>query len=158
MPDPQQLPAPTRVNLPPFRVVGLSARTSNQAEMSGGDGRIGPLWGAFMNLNAEAIPGVVAPQVIYSVYTRYESDHHGPYDAVLGREVKEGVQAPEGMGAVDIEAGVYLVFRAAGRTPDEIRNAWKAVYDYFGASAERAFTADFERYEGDEVQLYIAIP
>lgn len=148
---------PTHVDLPDFRVVGLSARTSNQAEMSGGDGRIGPLWGAFMGLDSEAIPGVVAPHVIYSVYTRYESDHTGPYDVVLGRQVKEDVQPPEGMGGVDIEACTYLVFEATGRTPDAIRAAWKAVYEYFGVNAERAFTADFERYEGDEVQLYIAI-
>ena len=63
------------------------------------------------------------------------------------------------MRGVAIPAAEYSVFPAAAATPDTIRSAWIAVYEHFGGPTKlrRAFTADFERYSADGVQLYIAV-
>ena len=146
-----------QVRLPAFRVAGPTVRTKNEFEMSGDAGRIGPLWGSFMQLAPQAIPGVVEPDTIYSVYTAYESDHNGAYDVILGRSVAEGIGLPAGMKLVEIGAGPYLIFPAADPSPDAIRAAWGRVYEHFDASPGRAFTADFEKYSAHGVELYIAI-
>ncbi len=65
---------------------------------------------------------------------------------------------PEGLRGVAIPAAEYLVFPVDSPTPEAIRAAWMAVYEYFASrtNPRRAFTADFERYSADGIQIYIA--
>lgn len=143
--------------LPAFDVIGLAARTSNEAEFTG-TGKIGALWGDFMKGAGARIPQPV-DDTIFSVYTAYESDHTGSYDVILGKSVKPGTTVLAGMTSKHIPAAKYLVFTAASRAPEDIVTAWKSVYCYFDepGAPKRAFTADFERYSGGAVELFIAI-
>jgi predicted transcriptional regulator YdeE len=145
--------------LPGFAVIGLSARTSTQQEISGKDGKIGPLWQAFMHGGGDRIPGVVDPATIYSVYTNYESDETGAYDVILGRSVSDAAKAPAGLRGIMIPKARYVVFRAKARSPEDMQAAWAAAYKYFAEHHEhrRAFSADFDRHSGNSAELFIAI-
>jgi predicted transcriptional regulator YdeE len=148
---------PHVAELPAFDVIGLTTRTSNEDEFSG-NGRIGPLWGAFMGGAGKSIPNAV-DETIFSLYTHYESDHQGAYDVILGRSVQAGTQPPAGMTTKHIPAATYLVFPAESRAPEAIVAAWQSVYCYFDepGAPMRAFSIDFERYSDKGVELFIAI-
>ncbi len=148
---------PHVVDLPAFDVIGLTTRTSNEDEFSGRS-KIGPLWGRFMQGAGNSIPGVI-DETIFSLYTHYESDHHGAYDVILGKSVKSGTEAPTATIAKHIPAATYLVFPAESRAPEAIVAAWQSVYCYFDepGAPKRAFTVDFERYSEKGVELFIAI-
>jgi predicted transcriptional regulator YdeE len=153
------MPQPKTVELPAFSVIGLTTRTTNQFEMSGQGSRIGPLWREFQNGGGDLIPGVLDKAKTYSVYTNYESDHSGAYDVVLGRSVSDPQKAPTGMKDIQIPAGRYMVFPAAGSSPQAIQTAWMQVYDYFAqpTAPRRAFVSDFELYSPEGVSLYIGV-
>ena len=145
------------VHMPAVAVLGFTTRTTNQREMSG-ESRIAPLWRDYLNGGDKAIPGVADPSLTFSIYTNYESDHTGAYDVILGKPVSVLESAPGSLRAIAIPAAEYAVFPAS-ISPDGIRAAWMAVYEYFDGrkSPRRAFTIDFERYTGEGVQLYIAV-
>jgi len=150
---------PEVTEIPGFAVIGLTARVVPQQEMSGKDGKIGPLWQAFMQGGSDRIPGVVDPTAIYSVYTNYESDHTGAYDVVLGRSVSDVGKSPADLRGIAIPKARYLVFPAKSNAPQDIQAAWMAVYKYFADHSEhrRAFSADFDRHSTKGVDLFIAI-
>ena len=106
----------------------------------------------------KSIAGAI-DETIYSLYTHYESDHHGAYNVILSKSVKPETQAPAGMIAKHIPAATYLVFPAESRAPESIVAAWQSVYCYFDepGAPKRAFTIDFERYSEKGVELFIAI-
>jgi len=155
-PEAQNLPQ--LVDLPAFTVIGLSVRTTNAQEMMGTDGRIAPLWDRFAR-GADAIPGIAEQGTTYAVYTSYESDETGAYDFVLGKSVQSAQSAPDGMVKLQIPAARYMVFSAAGSSPDAIKATWLKVYEYFGRQTgeQRAFTVDFEQQSSSGTKLYIAV-
>src|SRR5579875_670345 len=101
---------PQSINVPAFTVIGLSIRTTNAQEMSGSNGKIGPLWSQFMHGGADAIPGVIRQGTIYAVYTDYESDETGAYDLILGKSVSPEQPPPATMRLIHIPSSSYLVF------------------------------------------------
>jgi predicted transcriptional regulator YdeE len=147
------------VEVPAFTVMGLFVRTTNAVEMSGNQGKIGPLWSEFMRGGAEAIPGVIEQGTVYAVYTHYESDETGAYDLILGRSVQPEQQVPENMKIVHIPAARYLVFSATDSSPDAIKAAWMNVYRYFAdhTGQRRAFTFDFEQHSSVGTKIFIAV-
>jgi len=149
---------PEIVRMPAFEVLGFSTRTTNEQEMSG-EGRIGPLWQKYMESGASAIPGVTDPDLTFSIYTNYASDHTGAYDVILGKPVNAADRAPISLRGIAIPAAEYAVFPAVSATPHGIRAAWMTVYQYFAGRTDlsRAFSIDFERYSAEGVQLYIAV-
>lgn len=156
---PTEVPGPQIVVGAAFVVLGLHGRTSNAAELSGLDGKIGPLWNRLLGGDGAPIPGVLDSERIYAVYTGYESDEQGMYDVVVGRSVNPDQTTPVGMEMVHLSAGKYLVFLAIGKAPQRIQAAWKNVYEYFRAHPEqrRAFTADFEEHSPAATRLFIAL-
>jgi predicted transcriptional regulator YdeE len=146
------------VRLPAFSVLGFTARTTNEQEMSG-KGHIGQLWQTYMGTGSAMIPGVTDPSLTFSIYTNYQSDHTGAYDVILGKPVSSLESPPKPLQGIAIPAAEYLMFTAENPSPDSIRAAWMKVYEYFSGQQRRprAFTADFERYSNDGVQLYIAV-
>jgi predicted transcriptional regulator YdeE len=142
-----------------FTVIGPTVRTTNAREMSGKDGRIGPLWGQFMNGGAAAISGVIDQDTIYAVYTGYDSDETGAYDLVLGKSVQPGQQAPPAMRSVAIPKARYLVFAVTANSPEAIRSAWLKVYEYFAQHKDqrRAFSFDFEQHSSSGTRIFIAL-
>ncbi|MDQ2840635.1 MAG: effector binding domain-containing protein [Acidobacteriota bacterium] len=152
-------PAPQIAEVPAFTVTGLSIRTTNTQEMSGTNGKIGPLWNQFIHGGAEVIPGAIEQGTIYAVYTNYESDETGAYDLILGRSVLPGQQTPTNMKSIHVPAASYLVFPVASSSPDAIKTAWSNIYAYFvhHANKRRAFTIDFEQHSSSGTRIFIAV-
>jgi predicted transcriptional regulator YdeE len=151
---------PRLVNEPAFTVIGLATNTTNKEEMSPAGGRLGNLWRNFMAESDRRIPGDPDQSTIICVYTDYEGDEHDGYKALLGRSVADtNPEIPHGLERVDIDSARYLVFHALDRNPESVREAWSRVHAHFRdrSDHQRAFTADFDRYGPNGVDLYVAI-
>ena len=129
-----------KVKIEPFKVIGISVRTTNENNQAAKD--IADLWGTFMNDKIlEAIPNKI-DSTIYSIYTDYESDHTKPYTAILGCRVENLNDIPNGMIGKSFDGGSYVKLAAKGDLMQGlIVNKWTEIW---GMDLDRTFTADFE--------------
>ena len=146
-PTPTPSPVTTETQ-PGFIVVGLSVRTTNQAE-GGGNGLIPPMWQRAMQLGSrESIPHR-ADNNITVVYTDYASDHNGEYTYVLGVRVSAVDKVPDGMVTVNVPVGKYAVVQSdQGSLPEVMPRVWQRINTMPAAElgGQRAYKADFEVY------------
>ena len=153
--------SPTSRQSPSKRVVGLATRTSNAAEINPATARIPQLWGTFMAegwFDRLEKMGATGPAV--AVYSAYDSDHTGNYQVLVGRELRDSKKLPKPLEQVVAGPGSYLVFRSLGSMPQAVIDGWQTVWAYFDREAqpERAYTFDFEIYDGsDAVDIWIAV-
>src|SRR5689334_14806729 len=151
---------PKLTTIKPMNIVGLEARTTNQEEMNPGTGKIPGVWGCFYQERLmETIQGRKPDCLPLGVYSQYETDHTGPYTFLAGVEVA-GSDIADGMAAVNILGGQYLVFPVDGPMPQSLVQAWVAIWDYFPKNPKykRAYTTDFELYRStDMVDIYISV-
>jgi len=153
---------PRRETRGAMAVMGTQVRTSNEPE---GDPvrQIGSHWQRFYGEGlAGRIPNRTDTNVVYGVYTHYESDYRGPYSHLIACEVGDSANVPEGMSALTIPAAEYLVFTGVGEMPAVVMETWRAVWQHFEQSSrdERAYTVDFERYDQREpsrVEVHVAV-
>src|SRR3954452_445139 len=144
-----------------FTVVGVAARTTNHAETDPAVAKIPGLWQRFFS-EQEQIPGRLDPDVVFGVYTGYESDHTGEYSLIVGAEVGAATMLPKGLVSVAVPPGRYLVFTAEGDMPAALIRTWIEIWDYFSAAPKhhRAYTADFERHDRrrpSAVEVHVAL-
>ena len=148
------------VKIAPFKLIGLSVRTTNVAGQSAQD--ISALWGKFMSENISAkIPNKINDSIL-SLYTNYEGDHTMPYDAMLGCRVDSLDEIPEGMVGQSFEGGEYSKFVAKGDlNQGVVYGAWERIW---GTNLNRKFTSDFEVYDEKaqnptdaEVDIFVAV-
>ncbi|HCT72513.1 GyrI-like domain-containing protein [Psychrobacter aquimaris] len=144
---------------------GISARTTNNAEISHDTAKLGRLWQKFyQNHKSHLSEG----EDIYGIFHNYESDDLvGAFDVVAGWKVdsEQEQQSAGNLVTVNIPAGKYLVFSEEGRMPNTVMNAWEKAWTYFNdRSCEhvRTYNVDFEHYIGGnleygKVDLYIGI-
>ena len=104
-----------------FFLLGISTRTTNQNGQAAKD--IGDLWCQFMDNN-------ILPQIkdrvsdeVHCVYTDYETDHTGPYTAVLGCKVNSLDNIPEGLVSLSVAPGTYVKFTAKSWLPNRVAEA-----------------------------------
>ncbi|MBT2335087.1 GyrI-like domain-containing protein [Variovorax paradoxus] len=146
---------PVRRHYDAFQVAGLTARTTNREEKEPSTARIGALWNRFFGEETyRSTPGRTGDARIFGVYSGYESDAHGAFDATVG------VAVSGGSGSVAIEAGNYLVFAGQGEMPQMVTATWQRIWQYFEANPEiaRRYRSDFEAYEGpDKVAIHIGV-
>lgn len=143
-----------------FKVIGISVRTTNENGQSAKD--IGELWNKFMTEGIlEKIPNKV-DNTIYSIYTEYESDHTKPYTTILGCEVENINEIPNGMTVKKFNSGNYKKFVSKGDlTKGIVYDEWSKIWKM---DLNRKYTADFEVY-GEKAQnptnavvdIYVAI-
>ena len=153
--------APELKSVPGFKAAGLEIRTSHAAEMNAASAKIPALWGRFQQEKIQAkIPNALAGARVVGVYSKYESDHNGPYSLLAGVETTTLDATPAGMTGVALPAGNYLVFTAQGSMPQALIQTWGAIWGYFseGKKYQRAYTYDFELYRApDRVDIHIAV-
>lgn len=134
-----------------IKLVGITARTSNIAEMDPTKAKIGATMQKFF---VEGMPDKILnrkhPGKIFAVYTNYESDASGEYTYFLGEEVTafEGVKA--GLETLIIPAQSYAKFTAGpGQMPAVVINIWQRIWQMSAPElgGERAYIADFEVYD-----------
>ena len=144
-----------------FTVVGVAARTTNRAEADPAAAKIPALWGRFF-MEQDQISGRLDPDVVFGVYTGYESDHTGEYSLIVGAQVSAATNVPQGLVSVAIPRGRYLVFTAEGEMPAALIRTWIEIWDYFSDAPkyERAYTTDFERHDRGRpsvVDVHVAV-
>jgi predicted transcriptional regulator YdeE len=152
---------PKLISLEKMDVMGIEVRTTNQEEMAPTRARIPGLWGRFYSEKlSETILGKKPGGMPIGVYSKYETNHTGPYSLLAGLEVSSLDALPEGLSKVSVSSGKYLVFTAQGPMPQTLIQTWIAIGNYFskGSKYKRAYTTDFEMYRGSEtVDIHIAI-
>jgi predicted transcriptional regulator YdeE len=138
-----------------FTLFGVSVRTSNQNEMAPSTAKIGDLWGEFYSQYGS---NLVENSNVYGVYTDYESDFSGEYSVFAAADTLDN---SEGLTAITLASGKYLVFSAQGEIPGAVITLWGHIWEYFSngdACYERAYTTDFEHFKSaTSVDIYIAI-
>ncbi|MCU0451144.1 MAG: effector binding domain-containing protein [Bernardetiaceae bacterium] len=146
--------------IPPFMVIGLAVRTTNQNNQASHD--IGALWQRFLGQQlAASIPNRVG-QAIYCLYTDYELDHTRPYTAILGCPVSSLEQVPPGLVGHQVPGGQYAKHVAKGSLPQgAVYRAWAEIWQ---ADLARQYSTDFEVYteraynpEDAEVDIFVAV-
>lgn len=140
----------TIVDLPKKDIMGVSVRTNNANEMSS-KGQIGPLVARYRGENlANDIPHSKEPGVTYVVYTDYASDEFGDYTFLLGEQVFNIEETPNGFKLVTIPAGKYVKFTTnPGRVPDIIIKSWMQIWQMSPEElgGQRTYKADFEVHD-----------
>ncbi len=138
----------------PIEVHGLQVRTTNAAEQTA-EAKIGALWQRYFSSPGAAASGV------YGVYSGYESDWTGAFDATAGSEAATVVAPKVDQVTVHIEGGTYLVFKAKGAMPQAVIEAWGRVWQHFSAPRrdwQRCYATDFEQYlSADEAAVCIGV-
>ena len=132
-----------------FKVIGISARTSNAKEVTS-DGAIGKLWGRLFQEGLLAKIPNKADQNIVAVYTDYASDHNGEYTYILGARVTSDADVPAGMVATKIPAGKFAVFTSEkGPAPKVVPAVWVKINSLpqDAVGADRQYKSDFEIYD-----------
>ncbi|HEX2934112.1 MAG TPA: GyrI-like domain-containing protein [Bacteroidales bacterium] len=146
--------------IPPFDVIGIAVRTTNENGQSAKD--LGNLWARFMTEKiADKIPNKV-DHSIYCIYTDYEKDFTKPYTAIIGCKVERLDEIPEGLTGKRIQGAEYAKFIAKGNDMQKmVGEAW---YTIWNTDLARKYTADFEVYseksyrtEGAEVDIYVSV-
>ncbi|MGZ3873203.1 MAG: GyrI-like domain-containing protein, partial [Mucilaginibacter sp.] len=109
-----------------FYLTGISVRTTNLDGRSQND--IGGLWTRFTTGNLIMQINNRVSDDLYCAYTDYETDHTGPYTAVLGCRVSSPDDVPEGFACITVPGGTYQVFYLEGEFPASITNAWQHIW------------------------------
>ncbi|MEP6507754.1 MAG: effector binding domain-containing protein [Gemmatimonadales bacterium] len=154
---------PRLVSLYGKYIVGVEVRTTNQEEMDPARAKIPGVWERIYRENlTDRISGQKESGIKLGAYTRYQGDANGPYSLIVGAEVGDVDNVPEGMAGIVVLAQEYLIFTATGEMPKAVIDGWGAVWKYFAADTtlKRAFTTDFERYDDAKpgiVEIHIAV-
>lgn len=126
-----------------MKVVGVATKVSNDR-----DDLLEQAWELFFNSEVlEYLNGHNISQDIISVYYEYAGDHSDPYTLLIGYEVDESFEAPTGLNSVIIKQN-HDIFKVTGELPDAVIEKWQQIWD--DTSKERAYKADFDRYNPKE--------
>lgn len=150
----------TNVKMDELNILGIEVRTSNLNGQSAQD--IGVLWAKFQGEGIfDKIPNKKDFNV-YSVYTKYEGNHLEPYTTILGCNVSNLDNIPEGMTYTTIDAAKYAKFNSAGDlTKGIVYETWNEIWS---SPLDRSYIADFEVYgekamdiNNAEVEIFVGL-
>jgi predicted transcriptional regulator YdeE len=157
------MPEPTLTQVAEKRIVGIGVRTTNSEEMDPATANIPALWERFNSEGIlDRIPNRSEEGVAFGVYSQFEGDAEGHYRVIAGAEVTSFADVPEGFESIYLPAGSYDVFPVEGEIPEAILDTWTDIWDHYNTAGarQRAFIADFERYElGEEItaEIYVSV-
>jgi predicted transcriptional regulator YdeE len=151
------------VIIPEKKVVGFNTRTSNEIEMAAGPkGNIATLWQQFFKQNLKDTLANKLSDHVYAIYTQYESDHTGQYSLIIGHEVIDFTNAPDGTLPIIVAPGNFLKFTAPDNSPASVLALWQHIWNFFAnfKDFKRTYAADFELYDfarSKQLEIYIAV-
>ncbi|CAO5674953.1 MAG: hypothetical protein NEHIOOID_00458 [Holosporales bacterium] len=138
-------------SLPEIKLVGITARTSNLAEMNPLTAKIGlTMQKFFMQGMQSRIANRKSPGKVFATYTQYESNEHGEYTYFLGEEVSSFNDVGNEFETLTIPAQNYVKFTSnPGQMPAVVIDMWQNIWKMkpCDLGAERAYLADFEIYD-----------
>ncbi len=141
----------TLAQRPQIKLIGITCRTQNAAEMDPTTAQIGPtIQRYFQNGLSSKILNRKKPGITYCAYTDYESDFTGAYTYFIGEEVNSLDDVPEGFSSLIIPAQHYAVFtNQSGAMPGICIEMWQKIWTMTPADlgGERGYRADFEVYD-----------
>lgn len=141
----------TSINLPEIRLVGIKMCTSYAIESNPETGKISSTVKRFVGEELfTKIPNRIKPNVVYCVYTEYESDYKGEYTYFVGEEVSSFEDVPHELETLAIPPQSYTKFTTdPGPMPQVLINAWYEIWDMSrdDLGGERGYHTDFEVYD-----------
>lgn len=144
----------SNIQLDAIKLVGLTARTSNAAEMNPETAKIGATMQKFFTSKVrDAILYRKNPSKIFSVYTNYDSDFTGDYTYFLGEEVTQFSDInymDTELETLIIPQQLYSKFTSRpGAMPQLVINMWQNIWSMSAADlgGNRNYIADFEIYD-----------
>lgn len=153
-----------------IKLVGITARTNNQNEISGVNAKIGPcIQHYYQNGLFNHIPNRKNPGTTFCCYTDYASDYKGDYTYFIGEEVSElDAELPEGFQKLVIDPQTYSKFTTEkGQMPNIVIDAWQTIWsqeEEGSLEGKRSYKTDFELYDARAqnpaeatVDIYIGI-
>jgi len=148
--------------LPEIKLIGITAITSNAAEMNPDTAKIGATMHKFLFEGFQnKVPNRKNPGKIFAVYTNYESDKNGKYTYFLGEEVTSFENMEEEFEAFTIPSQNYIKFTSnPGKIPEVVINMWQDIWnmeDVSNLDGQRAYLADFEIYDERSMDINNAV-
>lgn len=129
-----------------FQIVGISVRTSNANGQSKID--IPELYKKFLTINE--IPNSIDTKMCI-VYTDYESDYTGAYTTIIGHQVENLDNIPEGMIGKTFEICKFIPYLT---TVSKVYQTWENIWN---SNLNRLYTHDIEIYDGENVCIYVSL-
>jgi predicted transcriptional regulator YdeE len=128
-------------------LVGIQARTSNAAEISG-HGKIADLWKRFWEEGIlSQIPNRTHPNEFMVAYTEFESDENGPYTILIGAAVQSVGDIKSHLTSIQIPASNYIHVPTNWGPIAEIGlETWKRIWSEEKWKMNRSYIADLEIY------------
>ena len=140
-----------KTDLPEIKLVGITTRTNNAAEINPVTSKIGPtVQKYFHNELAEKITGRKKPGTTYCSYTEYENDFTGDYTYFIGEEVASFDNLPDGFSKLIIPTQQYAKFTSdPGAMPNVVISLWQKIWQMSPEElgSTRNYVADFELYD-----------
>lgn len=140
-----------KIKLPEIKLVGISIRTNNEAEIIPLEGKIfGCIQRYFHQALYENIPNRKKPGTTFCVYTDYESDHTGDYTYFIGEEVDSFEDCPSDFVSHAIPPQDYVKFtNGPGPMPEVVREPWFKIWQMSeeDLGGKRLYKSDFEIYD-----------
>jgi predicted transcriptional regulator YdeE len=137
--------------MPEIKLIGLSARTSNAAEMHKETAKIGLTMQRFFSEEIQSkIAHSKAADRVFAVYTDYESDASGAYTYFIGKEVTSFEGLDGSLETLTIPGQSYAKFtNEPGPMPAVCIDMWQKIWKMNASDlgGERAYIADFEVYD-----------
>ncbi len=131
-----------------LKIIGIETRTSNENGVAIED--LGKLWGQFFGENiASKIPNKIS-DTIYAVYTDYESDYKGKYTTIIGCEVDNLDNIPDGLIGREFAAQKSEKFVAKGEIHKAVGETWGEIWAKY-KELNRTYLYDYEVY-GEKAQ------
>lgn len=151
-----------------MKIVGFEIRTSNAKEFDDAVAKIGAMVQRYhQDQLATQISKRANPGVTFCIYTDYESDHHGDYIFMIGEEVKDFENLPDGARALTLPSAKYQKFTTEiGKMPEVLISAWQRIWQMpeKELGGKRAYTIDFEVHDERvhdqnhaSIDIYIAL-
>lgn len=146
------------VELKEKKVVGITARTSNQDPNMGQV--IGTLWTDFFQKGIYQGIDHKANACSIGLYSNYDSTAEGAYDITVGCEVSTCEELAEGIEAKTVFAGKYAKFIVKGHVQTAVGAFWMQLCEL---GLDRKYDSDFEEYqeecdpENSEIHIYISL-
>lgn len=141
----------TIITLAELKLVGITVRTSNAAEMNPETSKIGSTMHKFFTDGMQAqIMERKNSGAVFAVYTNYENDENGAYTYFLGEAVNKFKNIPQGFEALTIPSQTYVKFTSApGKMPAICIDMWQKIWKMKAVDlgGQRAYIADFEVYD-----------
>jgi predicted transcriptional regulator YdeE len=144
-----------------FNIIGISIKTTNQNGQAKQD--LEKLWKQFFSENIiSKIPNKLSND-IFSIYTDYKSDFTEEYLAIIGIQVTDLKNIPDGLIGRYFKPETFKKYIAKGEIPNSVANSWTEIWKN-DHHLNRKYTYDFELYsdksnngKNSEVEIYIAI-